>query len=177
MREEILQTARRLTVERGVVPSLNAVADAAGVSKGGLIHHFPSRAALVIGLARTALREVDAAMNDAADQRRAAEEWIRLSLPDRDERVLMQALASAFAPGDHEFDELLDEARAAVARWEGQIGAETGSAVHARVIRLVGDALVANAVAGLETAPAGIDDLIAFLVRGVTRPLGETPLA
>lgn len=169
MRDEILDIARRLTLQRGAVPSLNAVVEAAGVSKGGLIHHFPTRAALVIGLARGALAEVDEAMAAAAAQGRAAEEWIRLSLPDRDERELMQALASAFLPGDSQFDELLDEARAAISRWEALIAAQLGSPVHARVVRLVGDALVANAVAGLETAPAEMDDLITFLLAGPTR--------
>ncbi len=173
MRDVILATARRLTLERGVVPSLNAVVDAAGVSKGGLIHHFPTRAALVIGLARTALGEVDDAMTSAAADGRAAQEWLRLSLPDREERELMQALASAYRPGDSEFDDLLHDARAAISRWEELIAAEVGSPQQARVIRLVGDALVANAVAGLESAPAGIDELIAFLIPGPAQASGR----
>ncbi|WP_169580567.1 MULTISPECIES: TetR/AcrR family transcriptional regulator [Microbacterium] len=172
MREEILATARRLTLQRGLVPSLNSVTEAAGISKGGLIHHFPTRAALVIGLARTALAEVDRAMTAAAAEGRAAEEWIRLSLPNREERELMQALASAYLPGDARFDELLAEARAATARWEAMIATEVGDPVHARVIRLVGDALVANAVAGLETAPSDIDGLLAFLLSRATGDSG-----
>lgn len=166
MRQEILATARRLTLQRGAVPSLNVVVDAAGVSKGGLIHHFPTRAALVVGLAREALRQVDEAMVAAAKEARAAEEWIRLSLPDREERELMQALASAFVPGDDQFGALLEDARSAISRWEALIEDEVRDPQRARVIRLVGDALVANAVAGIDSDPTGIDELIAFLLPG-----------
>ncbi|MHC3000614.1 TetR/AcrR family transcriptional regulator [Microbacterium sp. HJ5] len=166
MRDEILEAARRLTLERGRVPSFNAVVDAAGVSKGGLIHHFPTRAALVVGLAREALGSVDAAMTTAAAAGTAATAWLELSLPDREERELLQALAAAFDPDDSRFGELLDEAREAITRWEGMIAAEVGDPVRARVIRLVGDALVANAVAGVDASPFDIDELTSFLVPG-----------
>lgn len=66
MRARILSETRRLTIDAGAIPSLNAVADAAGVSKGGLIHHFPTRDSLVEGLAREALAEIDDAMTEAA---------------------------------------------------------------------------------------------------------------
>ncbi|MHC3000516.1 TetR/AcrR family transcriptional regulator [Microbacterium sp. HJ5] len=169
MREEILEVARRLTLEQGAVPSLNAVVDAAGVSKGGLIHHFPTRAALVAGLARAAMASVDAAMTTAAAAGIAATEWLRLSLPDREERELLQALAAAFHPDDSRFGELLDEAREAIARWEGMIAAEVGDPIRARVIRLVGDGLVTNAVAGVDASSADIDGLVAFLIPGAAR--------
>ncbi|MBM3715418.1 MAG: helix-turn-helix transcriptional regulator, partial [Actinobacteria bacterium] len=80
MRDAILATARELILISGVVPSLNAVADAAGVSKGGLMHHFPSRAALIAGLAREAIAEMDREMVAAAADGSAARTWLRLSL-------------------------------------------------------------------------------------------------
>lgn len=39
-----------MLVEAGIGFSLDAVARAAGVSKGGLLHHFPSREALIQGV-------------------------------------------------------------------------------------------------------------------------------
>ena len=103
-RSRILNAARNLTLERGVVPSLNSTASAAGVSKGGLIHHFPSRAAPVQGLAIGALEELDAAMLAASVQGRAAEVWLRLSVPTGDDAALFRALAVAHraveSPGD-----------------------------------------------------------------------------
>lgn len=171
MRDIILGAARRLLLARGVMPSLNAVAEAAGVSKGGLIHHFPSRAALIAGLASAAIDEVDAAMSAAAATHSAAETWLRLSLPGVQERELLQGLAAAFRPSDPGMQGMLDQARAAIARWESLIAAEVGDPVRARVIRLVGDALVANAVAGVDTGPDRLDELAAFLL--VDRPMTD----
>ncbi|MDD7930404.1 TetR/AcrR family transcriptional regulator [Microbacterium thalli] len=170
MRERILAEARRLTLQSGAVPSLNAVAAAAEVSKGGLMHHFASRSALVSGLARQALDEVDAVMADVVARGNAAETWLRLSAADADERGLLRALAGGFRPEAGEASALLADARDALARWERAIASEVGDPVRARVIRLVGDALVANAIAGVEAAD-GIDDLVRHLVpeSGATR--------
>lgn len=163
MRTRILAAARRLTLDTGAVPSLNAVVSAAGVSKGGLIHHFPTRAALVAGLARQALKEVDEAMTRAAASGDAARTWLRLSMPDAAERALMQALAEGFHADDEATRSLLAESRSALERWEGLIEAEVGDPVRARAIRLVGDALVANAVVGVEPEPRDVDALTLFL--------------
>ncbi|GAA0937789.1 TetR/AcrR family transcriptional regulator [Actinocorallia libanotica] len=46
-RRAILDTAERVFTERGAQVSLGDIAAAAGVTKGGLMHHFPSREALV----------------------------------------------------------------------------------------------------------------------------------
>lgn len=172
MRSDILQAARKLTLDGGTVPSLNAVAEAAGVSKGGLMHHFPTRSALVVGLARQALDEVDAAMSAAAAAGTAARAWLELSLPEGDERALMQALASSFRPADDEFGPLLNDSTSAIARWESLIAAEVGDAAQAHAIRLVGDALVANSLVGFDAPEENIDELLSFLTASRTR--GET---
>lgn len=164
MRSTILDNARRLTLENGAVPSLNALAEAAGVSKGGLTHHFPSRAALVAGLAREALDEVDAAMVEASAAGRAARAWIELSLPSSDERAVLQALALSFRATDPAAQSLLADAAAAIDRWENMIAAEVGSVTQARVIRLVGDALVANALVGLDSSDTDVPALLRFLI-------------
>ncbi len=44
----LLDHAARLAVEQGIAAvTVQAVADAAGVTKGGLLHHFPSKQALI----------------------------------------------------------------------------------------------------------------------------------
>ncbi|MDO5500936.1 MAG: TetR/AcrR family transcriptional regulator [Propionibacteriaceae bacterium] len=168
MRGEVLDVARRLTLETGAVPSLNAIVAAAGVSKGGMTHHFPTRAALVAGLARMALEEVDEEMSRAAIRGDATRTWLRLSMPQAVERALMQALVVELRTEDPVITVLLADARDAVIRWERTIEAEVGDPVQARVIRLVGDALVANAVAGIESEPPSVDELQAFLTRPLT---------
>lgn len=160
--------ARRLTLEQGAVPSLDTVAKAAGVSKGGLIHHFPSRASLVSGLARVALDDVNADMTAAATAGNAARAWLDLSVLGTADRALLRSLASELRPTDASSRELLADATSAIARWEEMIAAEVGSAVQARAIRLVGDALVANALFDIDAATADVDDLYAFLTRKTT---------
>ena len=50
-RDKVLDAFERLLIEHGErETTLDAVARAAGVSKGGLIYHFPSREALIEGL-------------------------------------------------------------------------------------------------------------------------------
>ncbi|MBS0022493.1 TetR/AcrR family transcriptional regulator [Microbacterium paraoxydans] len=170
MRDKILETARRLTLEKGTVPSLNAVVEASGVSKGGLTHHFPTRASLLTGLAHAALGDVDAAMERGAAEGRAAETWLRLSVPGAEERALLQGLAAAFRPTDPGYESILEDARVAIERWESLIAAEVGDPVRARVIRLVGDALAANAVAGIDQDATDLDALIGHLIPAPVDP-------
>ncbi|PTL71234.1 hypothetical protein C1I63_18515 [Rathayibacter caricis DSM 15933] len=162
----ILDAARKLTLERGVVPSLNETAATAGVSKGGLVHHFPTRAALVQGLAVAALEEVDAAMVAAAASRRAAETWLRIAVPTGEDVALFRALAIAHRAVESPGDDVAAASREATARWEAIIQDETGNAMQARIIRLIGDGLSANIIAGIEPAPteAELDALLEALL-------------
>ncbi|MDR3135388.1 MAG: TetR/AcrR family transcriptional regulator [Deltaproteobacteria bacterium] len=51
VRSLLLEAAAKVAVERGLAGlTLDLVAQKAGVSKGGLIHHYPSKAALINGL-------------------------------------------------------------------------------------------------------------------------------
>lgn len=164
MREHILRTAERLTVERGDVPSLNVLAAAAGVSKGGLTHHFPSRAALVDGLVRDALESVDEVMTDAAARGDVAETWIRVAIPSARQAEMFRVLTTAHRALAAD-SAVLVEASQAIARWEALIADEVGDRMHARVIRLVGDGLMFNAIAGLEDpALTEVDALITAMI-------------
>lgn len=162
----ILETVRKLTLARGVVPSLNDVAAAAGVSKGGLIHHFPSRAALVRGLAEVSLNEIDAAMTAASADGTAAETWLRLSVPTGEDVALFRSMAIAHRAVESPGNDVAIASREALERWEAMIEKETGDSTRARVIRLVGDGLAANVITGIELAPTPeqLDVLINVLV-------------
>jgi len=60
VRFALLECASRLASNHGVgALNLNAVADAAGVTKGGLYHHFPSKNALVEALFDNAIVWLD----------------------------------------------------------------------------------------------------------------------
>lgn len=60
-RDRLLDAAERLVAEMGAAHlTLDAVAKFAGVSKGGLLYHFPSKESLLEGMLTRHLGEVDA---------------------------------------------------------------------------------------------------------------------
>lgn len=74
-RRAVLEAAERVVVQRGTGVSLAAIAQEAGVTKSGLMHHFPSREDLFAALVRHVLtrfwEEVEAHV-DAGDDRPGA---------------------------------------------------------------------------------------------------------
>ena len=81
-RQTILDHAARLAVSEGEVPSLNTLAAAAGVSKGGLMHHFPTRDALLNALAKDGIASIDAALLQASEGTELLRTWLNMSIPD-----------------------------------------------------------------------------------------------
>ncbi|SIQ30546.1 transcriptional regulator, TetR family [Rhizobium sp. RU20A] len=66
VRQQLLAVTGALAAEAGLAGlTLDAVAAAAGVSKGGLLHHFPNKAALIDGLFARLLSEFEAAVEAA----------------------------------------------------------------------------------------------------------------
>jgi AcrR family transcriptional regulator len=151
-----------LTLQQGRVPSLNGVAAEAGVSKGGLVHHFRSRAAIVEGLALEAIATTDQAMIAAAERGEAGRTWLRLSAPTDAEVEVYRAMVVAFRALGEGGSAVIAQTVEATARWEALIAAEVGDADRARLIRLVGDGLLMNAVTGVrvEFPEAAIDALL-----------------
>lgn len=155
-----MSTARALAVETGSIPSLDDVARHAGVSKGGLMHHFRSRAALTEGVARQAIEEMDEALTAAAGRGQAVETWLRLS-SSREETALYRAMAVLLTDHDHLTDDLLRAAAEATQRWERLFAEETGDAVAATVVRLVGDGMLVGDLSG--AAHADVDAVVRWL--------------
>jgi AcrR family transcriptional regulator len=60
VRRQLLDAAARLAVEHGMAGvTVQAVAVAAGVTKGGLFHHFPTKEALIAGMFEDLLEKFD----------------------------------------------------------------------------------------------------------------------
>ncbi|MCB5274045.1 hypothetical protein BJG92_01572 [Arthrobacter sp. SO5] len=162
-REHILQTVRRLAIETGSVPSMDAIAQQAGVSKGGLMHHFKSRAALVEGIAGQAIQDMDQALTAAAGRGNVVETWLRLS-SSREEAALYRAMSILLTDHASMTDMLLQQAAEATGRWEQLFAAETGDPVAASVIRLLGDGMLLNSITDDDSAP-GVDSILQWLDR------------
>src|SRR5262245_50162545 len=59
-RDRILEAAEQLVADQGASNlTLDAVAQTAGVSKGGLLYHFPSKDALLIGMLDRHCEQID----------------------------------------------------------------------------------------------------------------------
>ncbi|ACS40524.1 TetR/AcrR family transcriptional regulator [Methylorubrum extorquens] len=64
IRRTLLDCAAALALEQGLAGvSLQAVAKATGVTKGGLLHHFPNRRALVEGVVSDLLQRTEAILD------------------------------------------------------------------------------------------------------------------
>ena len=67
-RERVLEAAERVVTEVGAARlTLDAVSHAAGVSKGGLLYHFPSKESLLTALAQRYVDSMQGCINTAKD--------------------------------------------------------------------------------------------------------------
>jgi AcrR family transcriptional regulator len=125
VRERLLDAAERVVVESGATHlTLDAVAKSAGVSKGGLLYHFPSKEALLEGMLARHFRDVDAqvaarlaARGRKSSRAAAFRERVRVLLewhPERPAFGVAMVAASADSP-EHmavcraQYRRLLDE--------------------------------------------------------------------
>ncbi|WDF33191.1 TetR family transcriptional regulator [Arthrobacter agilis] len=144
-RERILDSFENALIRDGErAATMEAVAAAADVSKGGLLYHFPSKEALVEGLAARllALAERDReAMTQAPDG--AARYYVRTSVFE--DSPLDRALVSMarLAQQGH------PTAKGALAeiqeRWLDALEAQLGDRTTARAVKLLGDGLYYDA--------------------------------
>ncbi|WP_427015350.1 TetR family transcriptional regulator [Pseudarthrobacter sp. P1] len=145
-RDRVLLAFEDLLIRDGErAATLDAVAAAAGVSKGGLLYHFKSREALTAGLVAKLreLAEKDFAFM-GADPRGGADYYVRTSVFTEStafDRTIVAAMRLAQGEDDSvraAFEELHK-------RWLGLVLADVGDPAIARAIMLIGDGLYYNA--------------------------------
>lgn len=89
VRRRLLDCAARLAVEQGLAAvSVQAVAAAAGVTKGGLFHHFASKQALIAAVFDDLLDQLDSEIDgwlaeDAGGRGRFSRAYVRAMFADR----------------------------------------------------------------------------------------------
>ena len=144
-RQLLLEAASQVVREAGVTRlTLEAVARTAGVSKGGLLYHFPTKNALIAGLVEDRLRRYDEAIEVAMaeDPDQGPGRWLRAYVhltfdPTPDNINLTAPLLAAAG----ENPELLAPVWAAFARWQERAVADGVDPVVATLIRLAADGL------------------------------------
>ncbi len=148
-RRVILEAAARLIARRGAEVPLSAIAEAAGVSKGGLLYHFPTKEALMIACAQdlfTRFREavLHEAERELADvPGRLARAYIRVSFSGAALDGVREVIGVA---AQLAFEEVVQEmAIADGRRWREDLHAD---GLPARVVRLI-----VAATDGVSSAP------------------------
>src|SRR5690606_24021731 len=100
-RDVILDALQQLLIEQGLpAVTLEKVAAAANVSKGGLLYHFPTKEALITGLAQRLADAADAGFERAATTDVVVGFYLRASLPSSPDRALFWSLLAALRTND-----------------------------------------------------------------------------
>lgn len=159
-RAALLDAAGRVLQTQGAALSLDAVAREAGVSKGGLLHHYPSREALLSALAHELIARFRACVAEARAREVAAHgeapgAWLRAYIevsftPQAGEEALIAALAPLAG-----HPELLAGLRAAQAFVVEEAEADGLPPGRAHAIRLACDALTLGPLTGVPDLDAG----------------------
>ena len=164
-REVILDAFEQILIAHGTTDAtLETVADAAGVSKGGLLYHFGSKQDLFAAFGERLLNRVDVAVAAAPSDPVEVVRWYLDPDPaDADEAELWRSILAALHGTDAGIDETI---RSAFTRYARPL--EVLDPTLAEQVRLVGDGIFLNSLVGL--APrrelvAIVDELAARAAR------------
>lgn len=145
-RERIIGAAEDLVIRDGVSKlTIEAAAHEAGVSKGGVLYHFPSRDALVSAMVERFVESFDedlerhgALGGEPGDFTRA---YVVATLEPTDdpEDVRDRTLSGALLAGMAADPELLGPLRERFAAWQGQIERDGLDPAVATLVRLAAD--------------------------------------
>lgn len=146
-RETLLRAATQVILDKGVEAlTLDAVAHQAGVSKGGLLYHFPNKNALVVGLSEQLIQDFEVALQTEYDQDDApgkpgqwARAYIRSTL--RMSRQTLALIARLSSLSVEMPPELQKSAEAYEQRWHQRIEVDGLDPTQATMIQLAIDGL------------------------------------
>jgi AcrR family transcriptional regulator len=175
-RAALLSAAAEAMAERGTKVSLAHVAERAGVSKGGLLHHFPSRGALIVALVEdanhrfreTVLAHLELSENEPGKLLRA---YVRaLCSPSE---ALSQYFASAPTwAGVSQVPDAAQALQADAAWWSEQLGADGLHPDRVLLVRRAAEGAAAALASGEESPEslARMRELLLGLTRGEALP-------
>jgi AcrR family transcriptional regulator len=158
MRDKLLNAAEQVVARDGVSNlTLDAVARETGVSKGGLLYHFPSKSALVIAVVeRLATRcesmHADALAAEPAEPGAFTRAYLNARLrPHEPQESLIQTALIAAAGTDPQY---LDPFRQRLTHWQQRLENDGIDPATACIVRLAIDGLCLGEVFGMPV-PSG----------------------
>lgn len=142
-RKAILQAANRVVVRDGSnALTLDAVAKEAGVSKGGLLYHFPSKEALISAMVDELIQSADEAMRQLqAGDPDPRGSWTRAYINVCRESDEADSIGAAMIPAAASNPELLDPMRTMYESWQSKLDEDLGDRGKSMLIRLALDGL------------------------------------
>jgi len=175
-RDKLIEAAATLVAEHGVQNlTMDAVAAAAGVTKGGLIYHFKTREDLLGALVSRMVGEIElrnrsqAGNNDAHASRGLILSLVEMTfdLPERDRKVFSNLLAAASA-----YPHLMKPAQALFSRLYEDIASSGATAGLALVLAAALDGISLLEFLGLHRFS---EDQLATMRRTVTELATQLP--
>ncbi|WP_017606624.1 TetR/AcrR family transcriptional regulator [Nocardiopsis alkaliphila] len=172
-RDRLLDALQEILVGEGYsAVTLEAVARDAGVSKGGLLYHFPSKAALMNGLVERLVELAEAEFKEARESEEGVVRvFLRTSLPQSpEEKELYWSVIAALRSHEELGEEAVRHVRYLFTHWQELLHAELTDPVLAEIILRAGDGLYMAAIAGLpQPAPELTQRMIDRLVEEADR--------
>lgn len=174
-KDTILKAAERLVGAKGIhALVLEEVAAGASVSKGGLLHHYPSKQALIRGLAERMIAEYDREIEDFRQRDPAmpgaytrAMLRANLSCPDECAQV-----CAAIWTELRDFPELLDLFRQHSIACQERLEADGLDLVVASTVRYAAEGLMAAATWGMPQ-PGNLDQVVEYLLKLAGQPRAD----
>jgi AcrR family transcriptional regulator len=167
----IVTAAEDVVLTEGVARlTLEKAAARAGVSKGGVLYHFPTRSALVAAMVARLTDGFDAALrrhheaelaawaeqpDGLIDRQRPTGSYARayvaesFALPEGADEERGERLGAAVLAAMASEPELLAPLQAAFARWQADLEADTGDPTRATIARLASDGLWLSELFGM----------------------------
>ena len=159
-RDRLLDGAETVVIQLGASAlTLDAVATAAGVSKGGLLYHFPSKDHLARALVERAVQRVDTALEEASTTGMPGaftRAYINITMGDGSQQAEGDPLSSALLGALAVDPTLLDPLRQAYARWQSRLEDDGIDPVDATLVRLAVDGWWTSLVLGLQPLPRSV---------------------
>ena len=173
-RAAILKAAARIMARQGVNAfTLEAVAQAAGVTKGGVLHHFPSKEALIDGLISQTVEGFNARLASelAASPAGQAGHWLRAYIRSMlaaplEETSLIPALATVVAAEP----QTLERIRNSVAASQLAAVQDGLDPTQATIIRLAVDGVVLAGALGIDVLEPAARQAVADELMRLTYP-------
>jgi AcrR family transcriptional regulator len=176
VRDRLLNAAEVITSRDGVANlTLDAVAREAGVSKGGLLYHFPSKSALLTGIVERLASDCEIRQNLAcAGCSRDPGSFTRAYLaaraapPDPQSEPIRTALLAAVGTDP----QYLEPMRRRFEEWQRRIESDGIDPAVATIVRLAIDGLCLSSLLGMPVPTGTLRDSVLAKLQSMTTPAG-----